>query len=69
MERPKIELGIIIAGLRRLLVVIGHFLVGRGVGNSRAEVDQHSEAASNYNNRSLHGLRNRVATGWPQGLI
>src|SRR5688572_21629614 len=60
MERPKIELGIIIAGLRRLLVAIGHVLVGHGGGESGGDLGQHGEAASNYDSCLLEGLRDRA---------
>ena len=53
IERPKIELGIIIARLRRLLVASGHCPIGRGIGQGRAEVDRRDEAAGNDDNCSL----------------
>ena len=55
IERPKIELGIVIAGLRRLLVARGHCPVGCGIGQSRAEIDRRDEAASSYYHCPGHG--------------
>ena len=66
IERPKVELGIVIAGLRRLLVARGHCPIGGGVGNGRAQVGQHSEAAGNDDNSLRHGPRNRGAKRWPR---
>jgi hypothetical protein len=65
MERAKIELGIIIARLRRLLVAAGHCPVGCRVGKRRVGGDQHSQAAGNDDKRSL-GLGNRVTKCWPR---
>ena len=66
MKCPKIELGIVIARLRCLFVVIGHFLIGRGVGKGGVGGDQQSGAAGNDDNRSLHGRRNCATKSWPQ---
>jgi hypothetical protein len=66
MKCPKIELGIIIARLRRLLVAIGHVPIGRGVGKGGAEAAQQRKAASNNDNCPLHGRQNRVTKSWPQ---
>jgi hypothetical protein len=66
MKCPKIELGIVIACLRRLFVVVGHFLIGRGVGKGSAGRDQQSGAAGHDDNCPLQGRRNCATKSWPQ---
>jgi hypothetical protein len=56
MKGSKIELGIVIAGLRRLLVAIGHIPVGRGVGKGSAGAAQQREAARRHDNGAFHAL-------------
>ena len=55
IERPEIELGVVIAGLRRLLVARRHRAVGRGIGQSRGEVDRCDEAAGGHNHGAGQG--------------
>src|SRR6202011_4893700 len=68
IERTKIKLGVVVAGLRGLRIAIGHLLVGNRIGGTNRRVRNESNAAKDCQKGSLHQILQDVGKVTPPVL-